>query len=321
MHPPINNQPPSLGRQHIDQPVVAIVGPTAVGKTALALAIAERFSCEIVGADSMQVYRHMDIGTAKPTLEERSRIRHHLIDVADPDEQYQAARYADEAFQACLDIVARGKTPMLVGGTGLYLQALLHGMFDMPLVSAGVRDGLRARLSEEGREALYCELQRVDPASAARIHPNDTQRLLRGLEIFLTTGIPWSRHLEEQRKHPHFSMVVKIGLTCDRETLYDRINKRVKRMMGDGLLKEVRQLMALGYGGELKPMQSLGYRHMVNYINGLWSFDEAVEFLARDTRRYAKRQLTWFGRDPHLHWHSVDQEGEIRQMVGKFLGR
>jgi tRNA dimethylallyltransferase len=298
---------------------VVIVGPTAVGKTALSLAIAERFSCEIVGADSIQVYRHMDIGTAKPTSMEREKVRHHLIDVADPDEQYQAARYAAEAFRACLDITARDKVPLVVGGTGLYIHALIHGVFGMPLVEAGVRAGLRARLAEEGSEALHRELHAVDPVSAARIHANDSQRLIRGLEIFLTTGVPWSRHLTEQEKHPKMRRVLMIGLTCDRATLYVRINQRVDWMMESGLLEEVRHLLALGYAGQLNAMQSLGYRHMINYIEGRWPLDQAVEFLARDTRRFAKRQFTWFGRDPSIHWYGVDQEKEIMQLIAEFL--
>lgn len=296
-----------------------MVGPTAVGKTAMALALAERFSCEIVGADSMQVYRHMDIGTAKPTMAERARVRHHLIDVVDPDQQYQAARYAAEAFQACLDITVRGRVPLVVGGTGLYIHALINGVFDMPLVEDEVRAGLRARLADEGRGVLHHELRQVDPVSAARIHANDSQRLLRALEIFLTTGIPWSRHLAEQEKQQKIRKVLKIGLTCDRETLYARINQRVAWMMEAGLLEEVRQLLALGYDGQLNAMQSLGYRHMVNYIEGCWPFDQAVELLAQDTRRYAKRQLTWFGRDPGIHWYGVEQEGEVGQLIAEFL--
>ncbi|OIP45655.1 MAG: tRNA (adenosine(37)-N6)-dimethylallyltransferase MiaA [Deltaproteobacteria bacterium CG_4_10_14_3_um_filter_60_8] len=315
-----NNQTPPYCRGHIDLPVVVIAGPTAVGKTALALAIAERSSGEIVGADSMQVYRHMDIGTAKPTREEMGRVRHHLIDVADPDEQYQAARYAAEALQACFDITARGKVPLVVGGTGLYIHALIHGVFAMPLVDATVRADLRARLAKEGREALYQELQQVDPLSAARIHANDTQRLLRGLEIFLTTGISWSRHLSEQVNHPNLRRVLRIGLTCDRETLYARINQRVEGMMAAGLLEEVRHLLALGYDGELTAMQSLGYRHMLNHIAGRWPLKQAIALLAQDTRRFAKRQFTWFGRDPDLHWYGVDQEREIWQLVTEFLG-
>lgn len=298
---------------------MVIVGPTAVGKTALSLAIAERFSGEIIGADSMQVYRHMDIGTAKPTLEERGRVRHHLIDVADPNERYQAARYATEALQACRDITDRGKVPLVVGGTGLYLHALIHGVFDMPLVAARLRADLQTRLVEEGREALHRELHTVDPVSAARIHANDTQRLLRGLEIFMATGIPWSRHLTEQEKYTKIQKVLKIGLTCDRKTLYARINQRVDWMMETGLLEEVRHLLALGYDGQLNAMQSLGYRHMINYIEGRWPLDQAVEFLARDTRRFAKRQFTWFGRDPSIHWYGVDQEKEIMQLITEFL--
>lgn len=303
----------------ISEPVLVLIGPTAVGKTELSLALAERFSCEIVGLDSMQIYRHMDIGTAKATLEERARVPHHLIDVADPDEEYHVARYVADAAEACRQIISRGNRPLLAGGTGLYLKGLLEGLFEIPAVPEAVRVGLGRRLAEEGRVALFAELSRCDPESAARIHANDTHRLLRALEIFQATGRPWSEHLHEQQAQPALANVLQLGLLCEREALYERINLRVDRMVEEGLLGEVEKLLATGYDPGLKSMQSIGYRHMLQYIQGQWGWDEALNLLARDTRRYAKRQMTWFGNDPQIRWFAPTDTAPIFECVEEFL--
>lgn len=303
----------------ISEPVLVLIGPTAVGKTALSLALAERFSCEIVGLDSMQIYRHMDIGTAKATLEERARVPHHLIDVVDPNEEYHVARYVADATEACLQIIARGNRPLLAGGTGLYLKGLLEGLFEIPAVPEAVRVALGQRLAKEGRGVLFAELNRCDPESAARIHPNDTHRLLRALEIFQATGRPWSEHLHEQQVQPALTNVLQLGLLCEREALYERINLRVEQMVEEGLLGEVEKLLAMGYDPELKAMQSIGYRHMLQYIQGQWGWDEALNLLARDTRRYAKRQMTWFGNDPQIRWFAPTDTAPIFECVEEFL--
>jgi len=303
----------------ISEPVLVLIGPTAVGKTALSLALAERFSCEIVGLDSMQIYRHMDIGTAKANLEERARVPHHLIDVADPDEEYHVARYVADAAEACRQIIARGNRPLLAGGTGLYLKGLLEGLFEIPAVPEAVRVGLGQRLAEEGRGALFAELSRCDPESAARIHANDTHRLLRALEIFQATGRPWSEHLHKQQAQPALANVLLLGLLCEREALYERINLRVDRMVEEGLLGEVEKLLAMGYDPGLKSMQSIGYRHMLQYIQGQWGWDEALNLLARDTRRYAKRQMTWFGNDPQIRWFAPTDTAPIFECVEEFF--
>jgi tRNA dimethylallyltransferase len=303
----------------VNEPVLVLIGPTAVGKTALSLALAERFSCEIVGLDSMQIYRHMDIGTAKATAEERARVSHHLIDVVNPDEEYHVARYVADATEACRQIVARGNRPLLVGGTGLYLKGLLEGLFEMPGVPETVRASLRQRLAEEGRAVLFAELSLCDPESAERIHPNDTHRLLRALEIFQATGRSWSEHLREQQARPALTTVLQIGLHCEREALYERINLRVEKMVEEGLLAEVEKLLAMGYDPGLKAMQSIGYRHMLQYLQGQWDWDETLFLLARDTRRYAKRQMTWFGNDPNIRWFAPADTGPICDLVSGFL--
>ena len=303
----------------ITEPVLVLVGPTAIGKTTLSLAIATQFSCEIIGLDSMQIYRHMDIGTAKPTTAERAIVPHHLIDIVDPSEEYNVARYVEEALSACRDVISRGNTPLLVGGTGLYLKGLLSGLFEMPRIEQPLRQELRHRLEKEGRGVLFAELECCDPDSARRIHPNDTQRLLRALEIFQQTGRSWSDLLCSQRHQPAFTRILRIGLRCNREILYQRINQRVEHMMTDGLLDEVEHLLAIGYGSELAPMQAIGYRHMINLLQGKWSREEALELLARDTRRYAKRQMTWFSADREINWFANDNQHPVLECINTFL--
>ena len=304
----------------LSTPVLILIGPTAVGKTTLSFALAERFSCEIVGLDSMQIYRHMDIGTAKATSEERAMVPHHLLDVAAPDEEYHVARYVADATTACREIIARGNRPLLVGGTGLYLKSLLEGLFKIPVVPDTLRANLKKRLMEEGRAVLFADLSLCDKESASRIHPNDTHRLLRALEIFQATGRPWSEHLRAQQVQPGLTKALQLGLFCERETLYERINLRVEQMVGAGLLAEVEKLLGMGYGSDLKAMQSIGYRHMLQYIQGHWDWEETIFLLARDTRRYAKRQMTWFGADPQIRWFAPVETMAIFACVRDFLG-
>lgn len=292
----------------ISFPVVVLVGPTAVGKTALSLQIATEFGCEIISMDSMQVYRGMDIGTAKATPEERRQVVHHLIDIRDPDEQYDAASFVTDALTAIRAIGEQGRIPLITGGTGLYLSSLLYGLFDTVQGTEAIRAVLQERLQAEGREALHAELQRLDPVSAARVHPNDTQRLLRGLEIFHATGLPWSEHLQRQRQAappPQFSRLLLLGLRCDRDLLVERISLRSRQMMGDAFAAEVTGLLAQGYSADLPSLQAIGYRHMIACLTGAMDRETATRALIKDTRRYAKRQMTWFRRYADLHWHDL----------------
>jgi tRNA dimethylallyltransferase len=310
--------------------LLVLCGPTAVGKTELSLQIAERFSCEIIGVDSMQVYRHMDIGTAKPTAAERSRIPHYLIDIVDPDEDYTLGTFIKDAEAAIKAICSHKNIPLLTGGTGLYFRGLLNGVFD-ELVGPEkeltadkkkretIRQDLRKRLAEEGSKKLHSEFAEFDPESAQRIHPNDAQRILRGLEIFYTTGIPWSKHLANQSEKNLSFRALKIGLTRPRKELYTRIDQRVQHMAEQGLLSEVKNLLAMGFDDKLKSMQSIGYRHMINFIEGKWTWEQALELLARDTRHYAKRQYTWFNNDPEIIWHDVGETDKIFQDVENFI--
>ncbi len=306
--------------------LLVLLGPTAVGKTELSLCIAERFSCEIIGVDSMQIYKYMDIGTAKPTLQERDRVPHHLIDIVYPDDNYTAGRFVTDATQAIQSVRAKHHIPLLTGGTGFYFRALLEGLFaeSGPDQAAGseigsIREHFKKRLAEEGKEQLFAELVSVDPDSARRIHANDTQRLLRALEIFQSTGLPWSQHLANQAAAPGQHNVLKLGLTRSRAELYEQIDQRVEIMIEQGLQDEVQKLLDMGYDENLKSMQSIGYRHMVNYIRGEWDRQETAQLLARDTRRYAKRQYTWFNQDPAIIWYEVSQQDAIFAEIEKFL--
>lgn len=314
-------------QQIISTPVIVLVGPTAIGKTALSLKIAEQFHCEIISMDSMQVYRYMDIGTAKASLEERAQVPHYLIDICDPDEQYNAARFVNDALDAINDITARGKVPLITGGTGLYLSSLLNGLFTEVPVEESVRLAVRKQYEEKGREAAYAELLQVDAVAAERIHINDTQRLLRGLEIFHSTGIPWSKHLESQQQQPppiSFQHLLVIGLTCERSRLYERIEKRACMMMNAGLMEEVKKLQKMGFNDQLTSMQAIGYRHAVQYLNGSQPLDETIKELVRDTRRYAKRQMTWFKKQRQLQWYEQDNDAavlaDIQRMMQKAQG-
>lgn len=302
--------------------MLVLVGPTAIGKTELSLALAHHYQGEIVSVDSMQVYRLMDIGTAKASRQERAAIPHHLIDIVDPNEDYDAARFATDAAEAIGDIHNRKKLPLLTGGTGLYLRTLLQGIFPGVPVDDRIRSELHLRLATEGCSKLYDELKTIDRSSAEKIHKNDSHRLLRALEIYYVSGVPWSEHLLQQRgQSPEmtFADVLQIGLTCDRDHLYERINRRCQTMLAEGLEGEVRDLLTRGYERTAKSFGSIGYRHMINYIDGKWSWDEMACLLARDTRRYAKRQYTWFARMDKLLWFQAKDKEKIFPLIEEWL--
>lgn len=282
--------------------VVALVGPTGVGKTSFSLALAEALNAEIISVDSLQVYRHLDIGTAKASVAEQERVPHHLIDVVNPDEEFNAADFRERAGEAISDIVARGKVPLLVGGTGLYLRLLVHGLFEAPPPSDELRASYREIAERDGEEVLYARLQDVDPALAERVNPNDFIRVTRGLEIFDQTGTPLSEHQRAHRfQAPNYN-ALKIAMIRPRPELYERINSRVERMMEEGLIEEYRELMKLGFGPDHKPMQSLGYRQVGEHLLEGRDLDDAVHEIKQQTRRYAKQQISWFRSEPQTHW-------------------
>lgn len=274
-----------------------------MGKTALALRLGERWPIEVVSVDSRQVYRRMDVGTGKPTLAERARVPHHLIDVVEPDERFDAARFAREARAAIADIRARGRWPVLVGGTGLYLRALVRGLAPLPPAEPRLREALREEAARRGPEALHARLRVLDPEAAARLHPRDVVRLVRAIEIVTVTGLSLAaayRRVSAEEPRP-FRWIL-LGLTMPRACLYARLDARVDRMLETGLLREVAGLLAAGFGPELPSMQGIGYRHLVPVVQGRVPLEAAVRAMKRDTRRYAKRQWTWFAREPLAGW-------------------
>ncbi len=289
--------------------VLVICGPTASGKTALAVALAKTLNGEVVSADSMQIYRRMDVGTAKPTAEEMGGVPHHMIDVADPEENWSVARYVAEAVPIVDDIIARGKLPVIAGGTGLYIDHLIAGRQFAPFeADSGLREELRARAKAEGLPALREQLKRVDPEAAERIHPNDEKRIIRALEVYLSTGKTITRHDEESRQIPNRYTPLTVALNFrDRADLWERIDRRVDEMMARGLEAEVRRLLAEGVPPDCTAMQAIGYKEMAAAILEGRPASEGAEEVKLRSRQYAKRQLTWFRRDQEAHWYLWDK--------------
>jgi tRNA dimethylallyltransferase len=293
-----------------DKPILIIAGPTAVGKTDASLFLAQELGAEIVSADSMQIYRGMDIGTAKPTKEQRRLVYHHMLDIADPAQPYSVGDYLRDARAALDGIISSGGVPIVVGGTGLYIRALTRGLFHGPPADVELRGRLLQKDADGGEGALYAELVGVDPASAIKIHPNDLRRTVRALEVYYlrdrTISDFQQEHAFKDRPYP-FRLLF---LTRERKELYPRIETRVDQMIADGLEAEVRRLFDQGYADTLPSMQGLGYKHFMDLFHGRSSREDAVALLKRDTKRYAKRQFTWFRREPEAAW--VDITGLTR---------
>ncbi len=299
--------------------IVIICGPTGIGKTSVAIDIAGAVNGEIISADSMQIYRYMDIGTAKPTLEEQSQVRHHIIDIVDPDENFDAAKFLKRANEKIVELYNGDIVPIVVGGTGLYIKAVVHGLFDAEAVNLDIRKRLKKEAVIHGTGLLHKRLTACDPDAACRIHPNDTYRIIRALEMVEATGETISKHQEDHGFTDKRYRVIKIGLRMERKALYDRINKRVDAMIEKGLVDEVKRLLDRGYSESLKSMQSIGYRHIVDYIKKRLSWDETLRTLKRDTRRYAKRQMTWFNADPEIVWVKPGDADDMILRVKNFL--
>lgn len=307
--------------------VVVVCGPTASGKTALGIALAKKLGGEVVSADSMQVYCGMDIGTAKPTKEEMAGVPHHMLDVASPDEHYSVARYASEASRCVDDILSRGKIPFVVGGTGLYIDALLRGQeFAVGFSKSGVRERLKRRAAEEGIDVLWEELRAVDPESTERIHPNDEKRIVRALEVWHETGRSISDYNRESRERPPRYESVTIGLDfLEREDLRERIDRRVDEMMSRGLLSEVEGLLEMGMSKDSTAMQAIGYKELVSAFETGTPVSEEVEEIKLRTKQYAKRQRSWFRRNASIHWilwgKIPDFPGALQDSISFLLGK
>ena len=300
--------------------LIVIVGPTASGKSQVAMDIASEINAEIVSADSMQIYRYMDVGTGKPSPEDRERIPHHLIDIIFPDETFSAANFKEKARGVIDELREAGKNILIVGGTGLYIKALLHGLFPSPKADEFLRHELRKKARRLGTTFLWQELRDADPVLASRIHPNDLLRIIRALEIYRQTGIPLSRWQEKHAFGDCPYEVLKIGLIREREDIYLRIENRVDHMIARGFEEEVRSLLNRGYRRCLKSMQALGYKRMVEYVCGERDLGEAVRFIKGETKAYARRQLTWFRRDPRVRWVRYPEAKErLMQLAERFL--
>ncbi len=290
--------------------LVVIVGPTAVGKSEVAIEVARRMDGEIVSADSVQVYRHLDIGAAKPTPAERSLVSHHMIDIVDPDQEYSVADYQHDARSAIKDIYRRGRLPILVGGSGLYVRAVTANYsFSASGQSSAIRESLQKEAEKYGEMFLYRKLQESDPLSAEKIHPRDRRRIIRALEVYEQSSRPLSMQVADTKKADAAYKLFMFGLTMPRETLYRRIETRVDRMIEQGLVAEVKGLLERGFSAGSKAMSSLGYRHIISCMQGENTLEQAVETLKRDTRRFAKRQQTWFRRDREIIWLDVSDDG------------
>lgn len=298
---------------------VAVVGPTGSGKSALALRLAERCGGEIVSTDSLQVYRGLDIGTAKPSPAERARVPHHLIDVADPDEAFSAGSYVRQARAVLERLAAAGRTAILCGGTGLYYRALTEGLAEVPEIPEAVRGAVAARMRSLGAPALHEELAALDPQAAARLHPRDSQRIARALEVVLATGRSLSAFQQARPFRAAPENLMLVGLAWERVALYERLNGRVLTMLEQGWVDEVRGLLARGYAPNLKPLRAIGYREIVALLEGRLPRERLAEEIARATRRYAKRQWTWFRNQARVLWAPPEAEERIGDAVERFL--
>lgn len=300
------------------EPLTILVGPTAVGKTAISIPVAQALQAEILNVDSRQLYRHMPIGTAQPTPAERAQVRHHLLDLLDPDQITTAAAFGQAAEHALQDIRERGKHPLIVAGSGLYLQALLYGLMPTPAAHAPLREVLRTYADRHGTPALHRWLQRLDPKAAADYHVRDRIRIVRALEVTFLTGVPFSTHRHRhQQRGPRYPYVA-VGLTRCRAELYARIAARTEAMLAQGWLTEVNDLLRQGYDRSSHPMNSLGYRELLAYLDGQYSWPETVQAIVKSTRQLAKRQLTWFRKLPHVTWlnlSGLEESAAVTQIL------
>lgn len=294
----------------VTPPLLVVVGPTGVGKTAVAVALAGRVPIEAVSADSRQVYRGMDIGTGKPSAEERQRLRHHLLDIVDPGERYHAARFRRDALAAIAEVRGRGRLPVVVGGTGLYVRALVKGLAPAPPADPALRCELEAHAARHGPEALHARLRALDPVAAARLHPRDRVRVVRAIEVHLGGGIATApAGTPGHWGGPSPFRLLMVGLSQERRRLAERQAARVRAMLTRGMMDEVWALLQAGHGEGAPGLASIGYRQLAAAAGGRMSVDEAVRQTIRDTTRYAKRQMTWFARDPDIRWLDVDAAG------------
>ncbi|MBP1925327.1 tRNA dimethylallyltransferase [Sedimentibacter acidaminivorans] len=296
--------------------IIVIVGPTAVGKTYVSVELAKKFNTEILSADSMQIYKEMDIGTAKVTEDEKQGVKHHMIDIINPDETFSVSDFKSMSENIIDNILLENKIPIIVGGSGLYVNSLIYDLdFGNAKSDAKIRDYYNSLYNEHGEDYLYEMLKKVDPESAEKIHKNNVKRVMRALEVYKITGEKFSELNTDIRKHSKKYDCILVGLNMDRKILYDRINRRVEKMISDGLVDEVRTLMNKGYDKNLVSMQGIGYKEIIEYIDGKINLEDAVNILKRNTRRFAKRQFTWFLKDSNVKWFEISTPKEIDLVI------
>jgi tRNA dimethylallyltransferase len=290
--------------------ILTIVGPTAVGKTTIATEIAQRISGEIISADSRQIFKYLNIGTAKPTAKQRRTVKFHLIDFIEPDEDYSCGQFARDAEQRIAEIATKKKLPLICGGTGLYIKALFHPLDDLPRSDNKTKKIMNDMLAKHGIDYMYRKLQRDDPGWAKRIKGTDKQRILRALEVYHMTGQPISKLIGKKTRNIRF-LPYYIGLNLPREKLYQRINERFDQMIVDGLVAEVKSLLVRRFLPQSSALRTIGYREIIEYLQGMLSLEQAIEKAKRRTRNYAKRQITWFNKMPGITWHDPEEPGLV----------
>ena len=302
----------------MERKVIVIVGPTCSGKTELGLLLAEELKTEIISADSRQFYKYLDIGTAKPTVENLKNIEHHFINSLNPDEYYNASKFEKDALEICERLIKKDKIPVIVGGSGLYIKALVDGIFDSADIDRDYRNFILNQKELYGNEYIYNELKKIDPESASNMLPQNWKRVLRALEVYHLTGEPiWKQqqnHKREQEMNFH-----QYGLTWERKSLYENIEKRVDEMISEGLVEEVKNILNMGYDSKLNSLNTVGYKEIISYLNKEITLESAVELIKRNTRRYAKRQLTWFNGDERIKWFKVENKEALKGISKKIL--
>ncbi len=287
--------------------IIAIVGPTASGKTTLSILLAKKLSGEVISADSRQLFKHLKIGVAKPSIEELNSVKHHFIDFLEPTQDFNAAEYGQQARLKIEELLKRGSCPIVVGGSGLYIKSIIDGFFEGPGKNSELRDQLEYELEKYGNEALFKKLIKVDPVSASKMDPSKVRRIIRALEVYYTTGNPISEHHKVQSAKSNFD-VIQFGLEWERKLLYERINNRVDKMITDGLIDEVKELIAKGYSRQINALNTVGYKEVFDFLLGENSKEEMIELIKQNTRRYAKRQMTWFKADKRIKWIKVSEQ-------------
>lgn len=296
--------------------IIVLVGPTAVGKTYVSVELAKKLNTEILSADSMQIYKEMDIGTAKVTEAEKKGVIHHMIDIINPDETFSVSDFKCMAENIIDNIIEKSKNPIIVGGSGLYVNSLIYDLdFGNAKSDSKIRDYYTSLYNEHGEDFIYEMLKKVDPESSEKIHKNNVKRVIRALEVYEITGEKFSELNTDIRKYSEKYNCILVGLNMDRKILYDRINRRVDKMISDGLIEEVKGLINNGYNKNLVSMQGIGYKEIIDYLEGKTSFEDAVNILKRNTRRFAKRQFTWFLRDSNVKWFDISTPDEIDSVV------